>query len=35
MKKSVLVIDDEEKISRLLQLELSHEDYMVEIAPNG
>nr|WP_192513016.1 response regulator transcription factor [Paenibacillus sp. 23TSA30-6] len=35
VKKSVLVIDDEEKISRLLQLELSHEGYMVEIAQNG
>ncbi|MFK4435335.1 response regulator transcription factor [Paenibacillus sp. RC21] len=35
MKKSVLVIDDEEKISRLLQLELSHEGYAVEIAQTG
>ncbi|WP_084011643.1 response regulator transcription factor [Paenibacillus kribbensis] len=35
MKKSVLIIDDEEKISRLLQLELSHEGYAVEIAQTG
>ncbi|AET61287.1 alkaline phosphatase synthesis transcriptional regulatory protein phop [Paenibacillus terrae HPL-003] len=35
MKKSVLIIDDEEKISRLLQLELSHEGYTVEIAQTG
>ncbi|WDM24120.1 response regulator transcription factor [Paenibacillus polymyxa] len=35
MEKSVLVIDDEEKISRLLQLELSHEGYAVEIAQTG
>ncbi|ADO56410.1 response regulator transcription factor [Paenibacillus polymyxa] len=35
MDKSVLVIDDEEKISRLLQLELSHEGYVVEIAQTG
>jgi DNA-binding response OmpR family regulator len=35
VKKSVLVIDDEEKISRLLQLELSHEGYTVEIAQTG
>ncbi|KAE8558063.1 MULTISPECIES: response regulator transcription factor [Paenibacillus] len=35
MEKSVLVIDDEVKISRLLQLELSHEGYAVEIAQTG
>ncbi|WP_342417702.1 response regulator transcription factor [Paenibacillus sp. FSL R10-2782] len=35
MEKSVLIIDDEEKISRLLQLELSHEGYAVEIAQTG
>jgi DNA-binding response OmpR family regulator len=35
VEKSVLVIDDEEKISRLLQLELSHEGYVVEIAQTG
>ncbi|WP_226000600.1 response regulator transcription factor [Paenibacillus sp. BJ-4] len=35
MRKSVLVIDDEEKISRLLQLELTHEGYAVEIAQTG
>ncbi|MFF2907762.1 response regulator transcription factor [Paenibacillus sp. NPDC057934] len=35
MSKSVLVIDDEERISRLLQLELSHEGYSVEIAHDG
>jgi DNA-binding response OmpR family regulator len=35
MGKSVLVIDDEERISRLLQLELSHEGYQVEIAHDG
>ncbi|MFE4711475.1 MULTISPECIES: response regulator transcription factor [unclassified Paenibacillus] len=35
MSKSVLVIDDEERISRLLQLELSHEGYEVEIAHDG
>ncbi|URJ33977.1 response regulator transcription factor [Paenibacillus polymyxa] len=35
MEKSVLVIDDEAKISRLLQLELSHEGYAVEIAQTG
>lgn len=35
MGKSVLVIDDEERISRLLQLELSHEGYEVEVAHDG
>lgn len=35
VKKTVLIIDDEEKISRLLQLELSHEGYKVEIAKTG
>ncbi|WP_019422054.1 response regulator transcription factor [Paenibacillus sp. OSY-SE] len=35
MEKDVLIIEDEEKISRLLQLELSHEGYHVELAENG
>ncbi|SMF84283.1 Response regulators consisting of a CheY-like receiver domain and a winged-helix DNA-binding domain [Paenibacillus uliginis N3/975] len=35
MEQSILVIDDEAKISRLLELELTHEDYHVEIAETG
>lgn len=33
--RNILVIDDEEKISRLLQLELIHEGYEVDLAGNG
>lgn len=35
MEQSILVIDDEAKISRLLELELTHEGYHVEIAETG
>lgn len=35
MGTQVLVVEDEEKISRLLQLELSYEGYEVEIAADG
>jgi len=35
MGHKVLIIEDEEKISRLLQLELTHEGYRVELAGNG
>ncbi|WP_028530887.1 response regulator transcription factor [Paenibacillus sp. HW567] len=35
MEQSILVIDDEAKISRLLELELTHEGYRVEIAETG
>jgi DNA-binding response OmpR family regulator len=35
MATNVLIVEDEEKISRLLQLELSYEGYEVEIAANG
>jgi DNA-binding response OmpR family regulator len=35
VEQSILVIDDEAKISRLLELELTHEGYHVEIAETG
>jgi DNA-binding response OmpR family regulator len=35
VQKSILIIDDEVKISRLLELELTHEGYEVELAENG
>ncbi|OKP93405.1 DNA-binding response regulator [Paenibacillus sp. P32E] len=35
VEQSILVIDDEAKISRLLELELTHEGYHVEVAKTG
>lgn len=35
MSNRILVIEDEEKIARLLQLELTHSGYMVELAFDG
>lgn len=35
MNENILVIEDEEKIARILQLELEHEGYQVECADNG
>ncbi|WP_025691254.1 response regulator transcription factor [Paenibacillus zanthoxyli] len=35
MEQSILVVDDETKISRLLELELTYEGYHVEIAETG
>ncbi|NOV03866.1 response regulator transcription factor [Paenibacillus planticolens] len=35
MANNILVIEDEEKIARLLQLELTHAGYTVEIAMDG
>ena len=35
MKTRILVIEDEVKIARFLELELSHEGYMVEVAYDG
>lgn len=35
MKSKILIIEDEEKISRFLELELSHEGYLVEKAADG
>ncbi|MBB6733732.1 response regulator transcription factor [Cohnella zeiphila] len=35
MEKKILLIEDEAKIARLLQLELSFEGYRVEVASNG
>jgi DNA-binding response OmpR family regulator len=35
MSNRILVIEDEEKIARLLQLELTHAGYMVELAFDG
>jgi DNA-binding response OmpR family regulator len=35
MTKSLLIIDDEEKIARLLELELTYEGYDVELARTG
>jgi DNA-binding response OmpR family regulator len=35
MKPSLLVVEDEEKIARVLQLELEHEGYKVKLANNG
>ncbi len=34
-KNSVLIIEDEEKIARFLELELKHEGYVVDIAYDG
>ncbi|MBP2028273.1 DNA-binding response OmpR family regulator [Acetoanaerobium pronyense] len=34
-RKNILVIEDEEKIARFLQLELNHEGYYVDIAYDG
>lgn len=33
--KKILVVEDEAKIAKIIQLELEHEGYMVEIAENG
>ena len=33
--KKVLIIEDESKISRFLQLELEHEGYSTEVAEEG
>ncbi|PJN88226.1 response regulator transcription factor [Bacillus sp. mrc49] len=35
MNKRILIIEDEEKIARVLQLELNHEGYRTESAHNG
>jgi DNA-binding response OmpR family regulator len=35
MKKSILIVEDELKIARALQLELEYEGYSVEIVANG
>ncbi|MDU0201731.1 MULTISPECIES: response regulator transcription factor [Paenibacillus] len=35
MSNRILVIEDEEKIARLLQLELTHAGYLVELASDG
>ncbi|HHV64214.1 MAG TPA: response regulator transcription factor [Peptococcaceae bacterium] len=35
MQEKILVIEDETKIARFLELELNHEGYMVEIAHDG
>jgi DNA-binding response OmpR family regulator len=35
MKHNILVIEDEEKIARVLQLELEHEGYSVQCIKNG
>ncbi|MBC2850847.1 response regulator transcription factor [Cetobacterium sp. 8H] len=34
-KKNILIIEDDPKIRRYLELELIHEGYNVELAPNG
>lgn len=34
-KKKILIVDDEQKIARFLELELNYEGYDVEIATNG
>ena len=31
----ILIVEDEQKISRVLQLELEYENYQTEIAANG
>src|SRR5699024_580887 len=33
--KKILIVDDEEKLSRLLELEVNYENYETEIASNG
>lgn len=35
MKKKILIIEDEEKIARFIELELSHEGYDIDKAFNG
>ena len=35
MSERILIIEDEEKIARFVELELSHEGYEIEKAPNG
>ncbi|MGI6563059.1 MAG: response regulator transcription factor [Clostridia bacterium] len=35
MKKTILIIEDEQKIARFLQLELEHEGYAVKVAYDG
>jgi DNA-binding response OmpR family regulator len=35
METEILLIEDEDKIARILQLELTHENYRVQIAENG
>lgn len=35
MSKDVLIVEDENKIARLLELELTHEGYSVTLADNG
>lgn len=35
MKKNILIVEDEERISRILSLELMHEGFEVEIVDNG
>jgi len=35
MKNTILIIEDEEKIARFLELELKHEGYKVEVAYDG
>ncbi|MEQ4483491.1 response regulator transcription factor [Cohnella silvisoli] len=35
MAKEVLIVEDEVKIARLLELELTHEGYSVDVADNG
>ena len=35
MGNSILIVEDEEKISRFLELELKHEGYLVDKAANG
>src|SRR5690625_7088014 len=34
-KQSILIVEDERKLSRVLQLELEYENYTTEIAENG
>lgn len=34
-KPSILIVEDEQKLSRVLQLELEYENYITEIANNG
>lgn len=34
-KPTILIVEDEQKLSRVLQLELDYEDYETEIADNG
>lgn len=34
-ERSILIVEDEQKLSRVLQLELEYENYSIEIAANG